>query len=243
MQIKAQTEDFSDHVNYFGVRKDASVEQDVYDWYEPPILPGGIALSFSHPEWASYASFTSDMRPVTRDGYEWPLKIKASSGSTVNLMFENLQTVPEDFEIFLLDRETGILRDLRQQPQVAVRVPQDADFKTLSVVVGKPEFVQQHSEGLNTIPRTFALHQNYPNPFNPSTVIRYQLPVAGEVTLKVFDLLGREVMTLEDKKPREPGFYEIILDLSGFSSGVYFYQISVSGAQRFSATKKMALVK
>ncbi len=243
VQIKTQTEDFSDHVNYFGVRKDASVEQDVYDWYEPPILPGGISLSFSHPEWSSYASFTSDMRPVTREGYEWPLKIKASSGSTVDLMFENLQTVPEDFEIYLLDRETGILRDLRQQPQMAIRVPQDADFKTLSIVVGKPEFVQQHSEGLNAIPSAFTLHQNYPNPFNPSTVIRYDLPVSGKVTLKIYDLLGREVKTIENEDQKEPGYFETIVDLSGFSSGVYFYRISVSGDTRFSATKKMLYLK
>jgi hypothetical protein len=86
---------------------------------------------------------------------------------------------------------------------------------------------------------TFSLEQNYPNPFNPSTVIGYRLPVNSDVTLKVFDLLGREVATLVDEfKPA--GKYEVEFNSKDLSSGIYFYTIQ---AGSFTKTEKMILLK
>ncbi len=91
----------------------------------------------------------------------------------------------------------------------------------------------------SAIPNEFKLEQNYPNPFNPETVISYQLPVAGYVTLKVYDLLGREIATLvNEEKPA--GNYEIKFNGANIPSGVYFYRL-FSGTH--SETKKMLLVK
>ena len=91
----------------------------------------------------------------------------------------------------------------------------------------------------NNIPKSYQLYANYPNPFNPSTMINYQLPMTSHVTLKVYDILGREVETLVDQK-QNPGKYGITFDAGRFSSGVYFYRI-VAG--NYTATKKMALLK
>lgn len=89
------------------------------------------------------------------------------------------------------------------------------------------------------VPTQFVLEQNYPNPFNPSTVIGYRLPVSGDVTLKVYDLLGKEVATLvNEEKPA--GTYEVIFDASWLSSGVYYYKIT---AGNYSETKKMVLLR
>ena len=85
----------------------------------------------------------------------------------------------------------------------------------------------------------FSLSQNYPNPFNPSTVISYQLPVSGNVTLKVYDTLGREVASLVNEE-KLPGNYEVKFDGSNLSIGVYFYRLQ-SGT--FSETKKFVLMK
>lgn len=85
----------------------------------------------------------------------------------------------------------------------------------------------------------FALEQNYPNPFNPETVINYQLPADGIVDLKVYDILGREVMTLVNEF-QQTGKYSVKLNASSFSSGVYIYTIRVND---YSATKKMMLLK
>lgn len=94
------------------------------------------------------------------------------------------------------------------------------------------------------VPMEFALNQNYPNPFNPSTIIRYQLAEAGFVTLKVYDVLGREVITLVDEE-KEAGYYKIefssaSLGNTALSSGVYYYRIK---AGNFIETKKMILLR
>ncbi len=89
------------------------------------------------------------------------------------------------------------------------------------------------------IPKTFALEQNYPNPFNPVTVIKYQLPSPEKVSVKVFDILGKEVASLINEN-KEPGYYEVSFDASNFASGLYFYRIE---AGSFVETKKMMLIK
>ena len=86
---------------------------------------------------------------------------------------------------------------------------------------------------------TYALEQNYPNPFNPTTTITYQLPKDGAVTLKIYDILGREVKTLVNEyKPA--GSYSVTFNASNLASGVYIYQLK-SGD--FIANKKLVLMK
>jgi hypothetical protein len=92
---------------------------------------------------------------------------------------------------------------------------------------------------LSNIPKEFSLSQNYPNPFNPVTVIRYQLPVNSFVTLKVFDLLGREIATLVNSE-QEAGYKSVNFDASKLSSGIYIYKL-VAGS--FIDVKKMLLLK
>lgn len=92
-----------------------------------------------------------------------------------------------------------------------------------------------------TIPTGFVLYQNYPNPFNPTTTIRYQIPAAGQVTLKVYDILGREIATLVNEY-QKAGFYDYQFSIDNYQlpSGVYFYRLN-SG--NFSETKKLIVLK
>lgn len=101
----------------------------------------------------------------------------------------------------------------------------------------------------NHIPTSFNLYQNYPNPFNPTTKIKFDIPPLsvknGEgpgvrnITLKVYDLLGREVATLVNEK-LQPGTYEVEFNGSDFPSGAYFYKLETGD---FTHTKKMVLIK
>ncbi len=89
------------------------------------------------------------------------------------------------------------------------------------------------------LPKTFALEQNYPNPFNPTTIINYQLPTASTVSLKIYDVLGKEVATLVNAR-QEAGSYNFTFNASNLASGIYFYRLQ---AGSFVQTKKMMLVK
>jgi hypothetical protein len=90
-----------------------------------------------------------------------------------------------------------------------------------------------------TLPVSIFLEQNYPNPFNPSTKIKYSIPQFGMVTIKVYDLLGKEVATLADEyKPA--GRYEVEFNAAALPSGVYFYKLN-SG--NITESKKLVLLK
>jgi hypothetical protein len=89
------------------------------------------------------------------------------------------------------------------------------------------------------LPEYFTLYQNYPNPFNPITTISWQMPEAGLVNLKIYDVLGREVTTLVNEEV-SAGKHESVFNANRFSSGVYFYQLK---AGEFMSVKKMILLK
>jgi hypothetical protein len=92
-------------------------------------------------------------------------------------------------------------------------------------------------------PSRFTLSQNFPNPFNPATAINYQLPMDGFVTLKVYDILGREITTLVNDKGSS-GTHRVTWNASSFPSGVYFYRVSsISTNGRFENTKQMMLIR
>lgn len=114
-----------------------------------------------------------------------------------------------------------------------------ADTLFYTVVVGlKP---------IDGLPTEFLLHQNYPNPFNPTTTINFELPITSYVTLKVYNLLGQEIITLVNEN-KTAGKYNVVLDGSQLTSGIYFYRItardpSLSSKYIFTSTKKILLIK
>jgi len=89
------------------------------------------------------------------------------------------------------------------------------------------------------VPKVFALMQNYPNPFNPSTIISYQLPTSSFVSLKVLDVLGREIATLVNDR-QNPGNHSVRFSASNLSSGVYYYRLQ---AGTYIETKKLTVIK
>ncbi|MCF8241755.1 MAG: T9SS type A sorting domain-containing protein [Melioribacteraceae bacterium] len=85
----------------------------------------------------------------------------------------------------------------------------------------------------------YSLAQNYPNPFNPTTNIQFSIPESGLVTLKIYDVLGQEVMNLINQEMNR-GVHRIKVDASQLSSGIYFYRLDTGN---FTSTKKMLLLK
>ena len=101
-----------------------------------------------------------------------------------------------------------------------------------------PAVILTARDGISN-PGEFRLHQNYPNPFNPNTSIRFAIGVSSPVTLKVYDVLGRELANLVNEK-MNAGSYTVDWDGSGFASGMYIYRL-VAGS--LVDTKKMMLMK
>ncbi|MCI0450178.1 MAG: choice-of-anchor B family protein [Chlorobi bacterium] len=114
-----------------------------------------------------------------------------------------------------------------------------SDRQTGLYVLNPSSVLVNNNNNNQNLPKSFALKQNYPNPFNPSTKIEYSLPKNIYVTLKVYNVLGKEVATLVDKF-ETAGNHKVSYDASNLPSGAYFYQIKTND---FSQTKKMTLVK
>ncbi|MBK8554191.1 MAG: T9SS type A sorting domain-containing protein [Ignavibacteria bacterium] len=107
---------------------------------------------------------------------------------------------------------------------------------------GNFEYFNLSNEVVIGVPSVFELAQNYPNPFNPSTKITYSIPFDGNVSLTVYDAMGKEISRLVDNN-QTAGYYSIDFNASNFASGIYYYNINVNGQSNFSDTKKMLLVK
>ena len=137
------------------------------------------------------------------------------------------------------------LRNLRENNQYSVAGRGPENPKRLKLVVGKADFVAESLEGTLSIPTTYELSQNFPNPFNPATTIRYGLPQADRVTLKIYNLLGKEVATLMNDEEKAAGFHAVIWNGRDHTnrpvaSGIYIYRIHT---ETFSKVRKMVLVK
>jgi hypothetical protein len=135
------------------------------------------------------------------------------------------------------EASTGVLHNmtLNKDIQSALAVDEWANMSPadLDSVVTEVEELQL------PVPTLYSLEQNYPNPFNPTTNIRFAVPVADKVTLKVYDVLGQEITTLLSEF-KKAGTYEVTFDASRLSSGLYVYTVT-SG--QFVASKKMMLIK
>jgi hypothetical protein len=115
----------------------------------------------------------------------------------------------------------------------------DGAIVNLDLVAGVGSIVLSAGNHYGLVPDQYGISQNYPNPFNPSTTIYYNLPKSGNVTIKVYDVLGNEVSTLVNEY-KIAGTHRIVFNSGNLSSGVYFYQLT---AGDFVKTLKMTLIK
>ena len=114
----------------------------------------------------------------------------------------------------------------------------------LKMIDNDGKFEYSKIADVKIVPRVYALEQNYPNPFNPETKIQYSLPVDAKVTLKVYDIVGREIATIVNEQ-QTAGYYEQKFGGYNMSSGVYFYRIVAEsgGKVAFTGIKKMVMIK
>ena len=168
---------------------------------------------------------------VIVDG-EWPLEMNAWQADSVNPGFTTGNTITA--------RVWSNQTNLEYEADITFEIGNgnfgNGIFSKVSII--GTNIVSTPSDEIS-LPKRFFLSQNYPNPFNPSTTIHYSIPELSFVTLKVYDVLGNEIVTLvNEEKPAEE--YNIEFNATSLSSGIYFYKLM---AGNYVETKKMLLIK
>jgi hypothetical protein len=176
----------------------------------------------------------AERRPAAEDGgHTFRLRLTSRVDGPVQLRAENLRAV-EGQSVALLRPSAGTTHDLREEP--AVTIDPDGPATTMKVAVGTEEYVQSKTE--TVLPEKVRL-TSYPNPIGQQGTIEYALPEERKVTLRVYDVLGREVATLETGR-KKAGRHTIQLETDRLSSGVYFGRLQ-AGDQTL--TQKITVVR
>ena len=206
-------------------------------------LPGKFFSKLNHNSNGDGPTFFTDAT-----GIQWDNRIAALQTDTSNYTFE-IPNDTDEYEVrarliyrrsfrFLVDAK-GWVEDGHGNPLEDVMPPyyghlmEEESWSTLTIGYGDDIALTN-----------FQLHQNTPNPFNPSTLLKYELPITSNVTLKIFDLTGKEIKTLVDEA-QSPGVQSVVWDGTDkqnnvVSSGVYIYQLQVGQSVQF---KKMLFLK
>jgi len=245
IRISAQCQQARDTDNVAIIANDAAVDWDEFDQPEPPVIGDFVRVSFPHPEWdALIDDFCIDARPAPLEGEIWEFEVRTNIRDQIHLTFDGIEFVPAEFAVRLLDESLGIFQNLRDL-NIFSFAPIMNESKSLKLIVGEPGFIAHWTGDDELMPSNFELAQNFPNPLNPLTTIRFGLPSAENVTLKIFNIRGEEIATLIHNERRSAGFHTAVWDgrnrdSRSAASGLYVYQLRVG---KNSLTKKMVLVK
>ncbi|MCH7521018.1 MAG: T9SS type A sorting domain-containing protein, partial [Candidatus Marinimicrobia bacterium] len=248
LHLRAVGRTYSDGTNAIGRRAGATEQLDIYDDPEPPYIDGYISLAMERPEWgANLPRWTSDIRSLQESDGVWDMALysKGESGPirlTANLQGEFLP----GGRIVLMDLITRQVVDLLPGSAPLVITDYREEFPYhLKIVAGSASYVESTTEEiLASLPAAFALKQNYPNPFNPTTRLEYSVFRPARVSLKVYNILGQELVTLADGW-QDLGHYTVVWNGrdrfgSQLASGIYF---AVYTAEGRSMTRKMVMMK
>lgn len=202
------------------------------------LLPGA---NFSRKRIA----FTREDNGITRqlfiDSQPWD-----SLGNRFRFSILNETSTPDDLKlslkieqknlnIYLLDEKYSEFIDLRVKNSFKLSPQKGSRY--YSLMIGDDSFIRAMRS--QYLPTEYLLYQNFPNPFNPETSIKYALPADGYIKLKLYDILGNEVLTLFEGE-ESAGVHTRTFNLSGFASGVYLYRLETGGTNLL---KKMILMK
>ncbi len=181
----------------------------------PPRSPNDFDARFSDGTMAAICN------PISNT--EYPITIHSTS-ATLSLRWDVKAT---DAGIYKIRIENGTMIPLLGNGEILMAM--NPSGTTILKLLASTE----------NMPKEFALHQNYPNPFNPTTRIEFDMPSSGLVSIKLYNLLGSEVMTLFDSF-REAGYHAITVDASDIPSGIYFCKMV---SEKFNAVRKLVLTK
>jgi hypothetical protein len=232
VQISTSTASSTDPSLKFGMRPLATDGYDaMFDLLKPPAPPTDkyVESYFSHRDWIPIlgSKFSSDIRSP-RSRQVWVFYVKVLENTTVTLSWD-ASTVPADLE--MVDNTNATTVNLANTRCYTF----NGEGTRMFTINARTTAVNENG----TTPTSFKLEQNYPNPFNPTTNISFSLPSRSFVSLKVFDLMGREVATLVSEE-LSAGNHLRQWNAMDMPSGVYFYRLQ---ADKFTETKGLILLR
>jgi len=237
IQIIAEDRRSASRFNFVGQHEAAADEHDALDLHQPAALDTG--LSFALHSAQDGEALKADIRAPSAQGHVWNFTCRVESEEEVlRLAFAGVASVPETFEVMLLDNATARAYDLRTQSQIEFAVSAGRE-KQFTLLAGTSEFVRSRDEVAATLPNDYVVLENFPNPFNPATQINYVLPEERHVSLEIYNLPGQRVATLVNETQAR-GAHTAVWQAQSFSSGVYFIKLSAGREVRM---RKAVLMK
>lgn len=176
--------------------------------------------------------------------FSWYLPVPVNQSLKYELEYADNPYFTNSVKLQNINNTHTVVNGLTPNKQYFWRVRSKSDDGLYSYYSNTGRFGIESTTDVNdpveNIPDKYALYQNYPNPFNPSTTIRFDLPEDSRITLKIYNLLGQEVMTVINDQSMKAGRYSKDVNLGNLSSGVYVYRLESNG---FTSIKKMIMVK
>ena len=242
LQLIFSTEVNKDDDNFIGIAKEASEGKDAFEYNKPPLVFNGSFLYMSRPDWDPENDlYYTDYRPAIGSGQTWKFEVTNPSQSFGTVTVDGVDQVPSQYQISLVNEETGVTVDLRRGDSMQYGYGRTTGH--FMVVVGPQDYLTQQLA--QYMPKDFKLEQNYPNPFNPSTIVTFELPKVAPVRVEVFSILGQRVKVLAEGE-FEAGIHQAVWTGdnehgSRVASGVYFCRLTAGDG--FVQTTKMLLTK
>ena len=246
ISINASCEQAQDVDNIAAVFKNASKEIDDFDQVEPLPIGEYVTLFFKHPERKKASeNFAIDVKPPSGQGNLWDFSVRTNiKNSEIELCFNQLNSVPDDFQILLVSNDLNILQNLRENNEFVYQTSNNFSVKNFRLLVGTDDFIADNNLNIQNPPSNFRLSVSYPNPFSISTEIKYVLPRQEQVTILIYNVLG-ELVKKVDQKIQASGKHNFVWDGTDQNNvpvrnGVYFCKFFTPN---FSKTVKMTLIR
>jgi len=223
-----------------GLSPSAKKGEDRFDHVGPPRYFDGVRLQVQNEKIDTRYPLATDVRPSSTSGQSFDVTLTAEPGTEMVLRLEGLDQLNAAKEVRLYDASNAKTYDLRADQ--TIEVEPGAESSRFVLLLGDESYVSDKQSDL--VPQKVTLHQNYPNPFRSQTTLKYALPEQSDVTIQVFDLLGRKVRTLA-RGSQEAGTHTIRWDAraqggGSVASGTYLVRLRAGDQIR---TMKVTLVK
>ncbi|NQS88343.1 T9SS type A sorting domain-containing protein, partial [Patescibacteria group bacterium] len=249
LQIIAKVEDLKDRYNFIGLSNKAKDSYDTEDVEEAPPISSYISLSFSHSDWGKDSgSYTQDIRKVpdkkksSPEKITWDMQIDTDQlNKTITLEWRNTEGIPEEYYLYLTDRNENVLTDMREK-----------DTYSFTTSTGKDTFkIVATTKELSLSPEDLTLTEvyNYPNPANDTTNIHFKLGAEASVTIRMYTISGELVKTLVGNEAYAVGTYSEPWQLNNnegekVARGIYILLVKATNpAKTLIKTNKIAVIK